>query len=78
MIRLAKDQLKILVRKFKKQFEEKENDTLDALENQIISYLFNSEQKVSLKELSQNLYIKGAYYQETLVTTMSRLVKVTR
>ncbi len=75
MIRLAKDKLKILVRKFKKEFEEKENDTLDDLESQIIDYLFNSEQKVNLKELSQNLYIKGVYSQEMLVTTMSRLVK---
>lgn len=75
VIRLAKDKLKILVRKFKKEFEEKESDALDALENQIIGYLFNSEQKVSLEELSQNLYIKGVYNQETLVTTMSRLVK---
>ncbi|MCV3263977.1 hypothetical protein OGZ01_20835 [Vibrio harveyi] len=75
VIRLAKDKLKILVRKFKKEFEEKENDTLDDLESQIIDYLFNSEQKVNLKELSQNLYIKGVYSQEMLVTTMSRLVK---
>lgn len=52
VIRLAKDKLKILVRKFKKEFEEKESDALDALENQIIGYLFNSGQYV-LHQLSQ-------------------------
>jgi predicted transcriptional regulator len=75
VIRLAKDKLRILVRKFKKEFEEKEDDTFADLENQIIDYLFNSEHKVSLKELDRNLYIKGTYNQETLATTIARLVR---
>ncbi|EOA8958786.1 hypothetical protein ACIMS1_004465 [Vibrio harveyi] len=75
VLMLAQNKLKMLDDDFYCQYENVNNSNIEQLENKIVNYLFQSELKARISDLSKCLYIKGEFTNEELNSAIYRLLK---